>query len=179
MTQSEALQQGPTTYASHWLASEVKCGQIHVRAFGSDQVSSSGSAMPPREGSTTNKRVQRHSTVSQRSRGFTKTIPNTPTDSLYHGTENLGKTIPEFRLTMKRMGLGGRHRPRHRRGSGRDCGQDRDQIPTSSPMEVEEDAEDNNGLLRRDWTEDNEESEWPCYWSLLNKLNRELRMTGE
>ncbi|ROV87402.1 hypothetical protein VSDG_09695 [Cytospora chrysosperma] len=152
--------------------------EIHSRDITLYQPFSSPN-ITPQASFTGSRRRQPDSGYSQQSQNFTKTNLNHPTSSHYHGIEQLGRSAPELRLVMKRAGLDRQPRPRHRRGgrSGKDNGQNQEKTPAPLPLEVEEDDGAKKGLLEVDWKEDDKESERPCYWSLLEKLNQELQIT--
>ncbi|KUI72300.1 hypothetical protein VM1G_07548 [Cytospora mali] len=116
--------------------------------------------------------------ASQQHPNSITTTTDTPNESICHDSDHLGKTVPELRLTMKHAGLDSQPRSRHRNQTGSDEGQYQEEAFASSFMEVDETAEEVTGWLKRDWKKDDEESERPCYWSLLEKLNWELRITG-
>lgn len=168
-----------TPHAFLRTTSKMKYGQRRAQAFELKCLSSLKAT--PETDPAKNPRRRSDSVASQRPHASTNTCLITPTKPFYHNTDQLGKAVPEFRLAMKWAGIDGRPHSRQRRGSrsGSDRGQGREETPSSWNIEDSETADGGVGLLERDWEEDDEESERPCYWSLLEELNRELRLTGK
>ncbi|ROV90798.1 hypothetical protein VPNG_09836 [Cytospora leucostoma] len=108
-----------------------------------------------------------------------KTTSRTSAKYSLHESNQLGRTVPELRQTMKRAGLNGKSHPRYRRRGRRSRHDYHVRSPQLSCVEVEEAVETRSSMMKMDWKEEEEESVRPCYWSLVEKLNRELRITGE
>lgn len=152
-------------------------GQRRARAFKIDQpFSSLNMTLGASFTRNSTGRHRRDYRASQRSQDFTRTTPNTPTGPLYHDIDQLGKTVSEPRLTMQRAGLDGQPRPCHRRGGrrSRDHSQDQEEALRRRLWMSKRAMGREFGLLEVDWKEYDEESERPCYLTLLEKLNREL-----
>lgn len=136
-----------------------------------------------------NNSTQEHHTQrasqSSTSPNCTTAIPNPSTGRHYtelvsNKSIEYGRSVPELRLAKRYAGLDGKNRPRHRLKSTHGRIKDQEEQLDLLLMESKGTIKDElvtaeTGSIVIDWKEDDEESERPCYWTLLEKLNRELR----
>lgn len=169
--------QGHNTYSTQPITPGKEHRKRSARAYRIDLVSSSPK-MTPQSKHTANTRRRRDSGACQRSRDSTKATVrthHTPVEPSYKHTDQLGKTVSEYRLVQRWAGLNGQRRHRHRRASEAIRDQLEDDILASRNTGNEARFDGDVGLLERDWRAEDEEDTRPCYWRLLKKLNRELR----
>ena len=117
--------------------------------------------------------------LSRQYAAFVTTTLRASTAYLRRDVNQPRKFVSELRRITKHTSLDGKNRPHHQHRSVNNLGRRQQEPLAASPTGAEKAVKDKLGFLEMDWKEQDEKHERPCYWSLLQKLNRELQFSGE